>query len=190
MGARVHVLETDAYNKKMVELANPFRTPVDPATGKSQWIPYVKVGEKLYFQNCAQCHSVDGKTIIGPTWKGLWKSKVPFSESNVSGYTLDENDSDQKWEDYIKESVLQPAVKIVAGCPNVMPTQPQFAGSEVNDEKLRAIIEYIKSVGSQPYNPPINPIDKPELFNADKDRPIHPESRAAQKSAAAPKPLP
>jgi cytochrome c oxidase subunit II len=187
MGARVHVLDTEHYNKKMTELANPFKL-TDPVTGKGQWIPYVEVGKKFYNQySCSQCHTIDGSKNTGPTWKGLWKSNVTFSESNVPGFTLSPSDSDEKWEAYIHESVLIPSAKIVKDFQNQMPPQPQFAGDEANPaglEKLRAVIEYMKSVGALPYKPRVNPKDNPELFVADEKHPNHPESLAAEKAAA------
>ena len=45
-------------------------------------------------------------------------------------------------ETYLRESILQPAAKIVKGYPNVMPS---FQG-RVTDEQLIALIAYIKSL--------------------------------------------
>ena len=56
------------------------------------------------------------------TAQGLWKSDVKFSATNVPGYTLSASDSDEKWDAYIHESVLQPDAKIVEGYNNVMPS--------------------------------------------------------------------
>jgi len=177
MTARVHILNKENYDRKMTELANPFK---DAATNK--WIPYTKVGEKIFIQSCNACHNITGQPgNVGPTWKGLWKSNPKFSSSNVPGYTLSPTDSDEKWEAYIRESVLDPGAKIVAGYTNTMPPQPQFAGSETNEEKFRALLAYIKSVGSLPYTPAVTPEKNPDLFNADAAHPNHPESLAAQK---------
>jgi cytochrome c oxidase subunit 2 len=61
--------------------------------------------------------------------------------------------------DYIRESILNPQAKIVAGFPPIMPT---FQG-QVSEEQLLALTEYIKSLapatsapggaGSQPSGP-------------------------------------
>jgi len=179
----VHVLDLAAYADKMKELANPFKEK--DAAGHSHWIPYTRIGEKLYHQSgCATCHSVDGTRIIGPTWKGLWKSDVHFSASNVPGYTLAASDPDEKWEAYIRESVLVPDAKIVDTYNNVMPSfASQFGGDpkSAKDEELRAIMAYIKSIGNTGWQPAIPPDS--ELYDADK-YPIHPESLAAQQAAA------
>ncbi|MGN6370256.1 MAG: cytochrome c oxidase subunit II transmembrane domain-containing protein [Phycisphaerae bacterium] len=180
-----HVLDHDAYIEKMKELANPFKEKL--ADGKSVYIPYTKIGEKLYHQaGCATCHSVDGSKIIGPTWKGLWKSDVKFSASNEAGYSLSPSDPDQKWELYIHESILHPDYKIVDGYNNVMPSfAAQFDGpaGSAKHELLRALTDYIKSIGNTGWKPTVTPESNPDLFDADKN-PNHPESEAAQHAAA------
>jgi cytochrome c oxidase subunit 2 len=193
MGARVYVYNTkEEYEKKMTELANPFK---ETKGEEARWLPYRDVGEKFYLTYCAQCHSTpDPKNpsalrggAVGPSWKGLYKNPegVQFAASNEPGFTLSGSDSDQKWEDYIKDSILNPEHKIVKGFGNQMPSfAGQFAGSPIKDEKRRAIIEFIKSIGSQqPYTPAADPKKNPELFDA-KTHPVHPESLAAQKGAA------
>ena len=100
---------------------------------------------------CSQCHSINGAPGTGPTWKGLYKSDVPFSKSNVSGYTLTKNDDDKKWDEYLRESILHPEAKIVQDFQNVMPSQESaFSGSPYKEKKLQAIIEFIKSVEIRP----------------------------------------
>ena len=119
MHTKVFVLDKDDYNKKLDEAANIF---VDHATNKP--LPYVEVGKKLYAtKGCAQCHSIDGGIGQGPTWKGLYKSNVDFSSSNVPGYTLTEGDDDEKWDAYLVESILHPEAKIVKDFANNMPSQ-------------------------------------------------------------------
>jgi cytochrome c oxidase subunit 2 len=53
-------------------------------------------------------------------------------------------------EDYIRESILQPAAKIVSGFKPVMPT---FQG-QISDEQLNALIAYVKSL-SGPASPSV-----------------------------------
>jgi cytochrome c oxidase subunit II len=136
------VLDAAGYSAKLAELSNIF---LDPATKKP--LPYAKVGERLYkTSGCAQCHTVDGSPGQGPTWLGLYKSDVRFSVA-PPGYTLTAADSDAKWDAYLRESILDPGAKIVAGYQNVMPSAaPQYSGSAYKDKKLEALIEYIKSV--------------------------------------------
>ena len=79
-----------------------------------------------------QCHSTDGTTIVGPTFKDLFGSQVPITgQGNV---LADEN--------YIRESVLYPQAKVHQGFNPVMPS---FLG-QLNDNDIYAIICYFKSI--------------------------------------------
>lgn len=90
-------------------------------------------GEKLYNQRgCRQCHSVDGKSGIGPSFKGIWGHPAILKDG--SRIVVDEN--------YIRESIVEPQAKVVAGYEPVMPT---FRG-RLKDKEITAIIEYIKTL--------------------------------------------
>src|SRR5665213_104948 len=94
--------------------------------------PFVTEGKLLYSQNCAQCHSVDGSKIVGPTWKDMYASIVPLE----GGKTVLADDA------YVLESIEYPAAKIVSGFPNVMPS---FKGHFPPNE-IKAITWYMKSI--------------------------------------------
>lgn len=96
-------------------------------------IPLVELGAKLYFTGgCNACHTTDGSAKSGPTWQGIWgQTHTMTSGERV---LVDEN--------YIRESILTPGVRIVAGFPNQMPT---FQG-RFSERELRAIIAYIASL--------------------------------------------
>ena len=82
---------------------------------------------------CVGCHSLDGTRVVGPTFKGLFGS-----EHAIEGGSQVKVD-----EDYLRESILNPAAKIAAGYPaGVMPT---YAG-QLSDDELKALVEYIKTV--------------------------------------------
>lgn len=94
--------------------------------------PNADRGEILVEQNgCYACHSVDGSTLVGPTWSGLYNSEVELADGSV--VTADD--------EFIRESILEPNAKIVAGFPpNAM---PQYVFSE---EEIADIIEFIKTL--------------------------------------------
>ncbi|MCH2109474.1 MAG: cytochrome c [Polyangiaceae bacterium] len=95
--------------------------------------PLNELGAKLYQQRgCSTCHSVDGSPKIGPTWKGLFGKQRNFEDG--SSATADEN--------YLKNSINNPAGQVVAGYPNSMPT---FQG-KFTDQELNGIVEYIKTL--------------------------------------------
>jgi cytochrome c oxidase subunit II len=93
-------------------------------------------GAKL-FQDlaCANCHKPDN-TGRCPSLVGVFGSTVKLS----SGGTVKADEA------YIRESILQPNAKIVAGYQPVMPT---FQGL-VTEEGVLQLVEYIKSLGQKP----------------------------------------
>jgi cytochrome c oxidase subunit 2 len=88
---------------------------------------------------CVNCHHLDGSGRC-PTLVGLFGKKVQLSDGRT--VTADEA--------YIRESILQPTAKIVAGYQPLMPT---FQGL-VTEEGVVQLIEYIKSLGQPPGGPP------------------------------------
>jgi cytochrome c oxidase subunit 2 len=90
-------------------------------------------GERVYKAfACNSCHNPDSTVKVGPGFGGLFGKTETFTDG--SSQAVDEN--------YIKESVLTPNAKVVAGFTPQMPT---FAG-QINDEQMDALIAYIKSL--------------------------------------------
>lgn len=81
---------------------------------------------------CMACHSVDGTTVVGPTWQGLFMSEVPLEDGST--VTADEA--------YLEESIREPQLKIHDGFQNVMPR----LADNMTDEQIQDIIEFIKSL--------------------------------------------
>ena len=93
-------------------------------------------GEKLFTQlACATCHIANG-TGRAPSLNGLYGAKVLLADGST--VTADEA--------YIRESIVQPKAKIVAGYQPVMPT---FQGL-VTEEQILNLTAYIKSLQTQP----------------------------------------
>lgn len=82
---------------------------------------------------CVACHSADGTTSIGPTWKGLFDSQVKLTD----GKTVQVN------VDYLKRSILQPNSEIVHGYTKGL--MPPYEGV-ISEEDLNRIVDYIKSL--------------------------------------------
>jgi cytochrome c oxidase subunit 2 len=93
-------------------------------------------GEKL-FQDlaCANCHKADGSGRC-PSLVGLFGRNVQLAD----GRTVKADEA------YIRESILRPDAKVVAGFQPLMPT---FQGL-VTEEGVLQLMEYIKSLGKQP----------------------------------------
>lgn len=91
-------------------------------------------GEQLFQQlGCVSCHVNDGLGR-GSSLAG----KYGAQETLANGTTVNVDDT------YIRESILTPQMRLVAGYGPVMPT---FQG-QVNEEGLMSLIEYIKSIPS------------------------------------------
>ena len=99
-------------------------------------IPLVTLGEQLYAaKGCAACHSVDGSTGSGPTWKNIWGETHRFTNGESSVVDLN----------YIRQSILDPNSQIVQGWPAQMPS---YAG-QFTDRELLATAMYIKSLSDE-----------------------------------------
>ena len=92
-----------------------------------------KRGERIYKGNCFACHSIDGskKAGGGPSFKGLYGAHRTFADDSTGTAN----------EDYLRESMLEPAKRIVKGFTPGMPPQ-----SSLNDAEIRSVIEFIKSL--------------------------------------------
>jgi cytochrome c oxidase subunit II len=96
----------------------------------------VEAGQKLFSDLvCISCHS-DTAQGRGPNLKGLYGSSVKLE----GGQTVTFDDA------YIRESILHPQAKIVAGFQPIMPT---FQGL-VTEEQLLQLMAYVKSLGETP----------------------------------------
>ena len=127
MGGWVTVMEPDEYAKWL--------------SGSSGSGDPVAIGQKLYSElACNTCHLPDGKGR-GPSYNGVYGSQVKLADGST--VLADDN--------YIRESILQPNAKIVAG---YLPVMPSFQGL-VTEEQIVDLTAYIKSLKDQP--PPAKP---------------------------------
>ena len=100
-------------------------------------------GEKLFGDlACNTCHRPDSRGR-GPVLDNLFGHPVQLHDGTT--VTADEN--------YLRESILQPAAKITAG---FQPVMPAFQGL-VTEEQLLALIEYVKSLSTGPQAEPARP---------------------------------
>jgi cytochrome c oxidase subunit 2 len=130
MLATLRVVSQSEYdqwvNDRSEELALLSKSPADQ-------------GRSLYTaKGCNGCHSIDGSKVVGPSFLKLWGRKEKLADG--SDYEVDEN--------YIRESILNPNAKVVAGYPaGVMQS---YAG-QLDDDHISQIIAFIKTLdGSQP----------------------------------------
>ena len=91
-------------------------------------------GATLASENgCASCHSIDGAVLVGPTWKGLWGSKVPLKGGGSVTADLA----------YITSSVRDPNAERRDTAAGVM---PQYGPDRLSDTDLASIVAYLKEL--------------------------------------------
>lgn len=91
-------------------------------------------GKELYqSKGCSVCHSIDGSKIIGPSFKGLFGKKEKVTTNGKEREVVVD-------EAYIMKSEHEPNADIVVGFQPLMPPSP------MNDEEIKAVIEFMKTL--------------------------------------------
>lgn len=125
MTATVRVVPEEQFEKEILEAATGWK---DLPVEELKYYAY----EKLYAR-CVSCHTLDGSVKQGPSF---WETHNNWGKERVlkdgSSVTVDEN--------YVRNSILNPAGQIVEGFPNVMPT---FQG-QLKERQVLALVEMIK----------------------------------------------
>ena len=130
MFSKVHVVDQPTYDAKIAELADITKGPDGP-------LPPVQIGQKVAQLNgCFSCHSVNGTTGTGPTWRDLYGA-TNHEMADGSAITVDDN--------YILESIRNPNAKVRKGFgpPSSMNPYPK---SQIPDDYISYLIEYQKSI--------------------------------------------
>ena len=95
----------------------------DPARGERVW--------KL--KGCVSCHSTDGSKLVGPTWKGLFGSKlVVIAEGKETAVTADD--------DYLARSIRHPPREVVKGFA------PQMPKADLKERDIADLLAFIKTL--------------------------------------------
>lgn len=129
MIATVKILPPAEYKEWEKKLGGCSGTPEECEPAK--W------GERLFVKNgCTTCHGaggsgeISGSKTVGPKLAGVFGHEVQTTAGVVQA---DEN--------YLRESILRPNAKIVAGYATVQ--MPPFV---MKDAQLDAVIAYLKSL--------------------------------------------
>ena len=95
-----------------------------------------QTGQTLFQQlGCSTCHRFDVQGR-GPNLMGAFGKPVQLEDGRT--VVMDEN--------YVRESILNPAAKVVSGFKPIMPV---FQG-QVTEEQLNSLIAYVKSLSQAP----------------------------------------
>jgi cytochrome c oxidase subunit 2 len=123
---------SDMLAHVVVHPPGEFEKWLDQASNFLETMSPVDAGRKLFqVRGCQQCHSMDGSAKTGPTLLGVFGREEQMADGST--VIADEN--------YIRESILEPNARVVAGFEPVMPT---YQG-RLKDEEIMAIIEYLKA---------------------------------------------
>ncbi len=124
---------SNMITKVVVHPSGEFETWLGKASNFLEQMTPVDAGRKIFqVRGCQQCHSVDGTAKVGPSLRGVFGHQVRLADGST--VTADEN--------YIRQSILEPASEVVAGFDPVMPT---FQG-RLSDQEITALIAYLKSL--------------------------------------------
>ncbi len=109
-------------------------------------------GRKLFTKlQCITCHGANAQARA-PVLEGIFNTMVPLNDGR--NVVADEN--------YLRESIMQPAAKIVAGYQPIMPT---FQGL-IKEDELVELIAYIKSLKRGQTPPRVEETPPPEVLPA------------------------
>jgi cytochrome c oxidase subunit 2 len=104
-------------------------------------------GQTLFQQlGCSTCHRFDIQGR-GPNLTGVYGKPVQLED----GRTVLADDN------YVRESILNPAAKVVSGFKPIMPS---FQG-QVSEEQLNALLAYVKSLSQAPAGAAATPTSNP-----------------------------
>src|SRR5262245_24157340 len=104
----------------------------DWLAGKAGGMAMLSSGQQLFQQfGCQTCHrAVSGQR--GPSLEGLFGREVKLNSGDVVTADLE----------YIRESILNPNAKLVAGYQRLMPTYRE----QLSPEQINQLVEYVRSL--------------------------------------------
>lgn len=83
-------------------------------------------------KGCKACHSLDGSAGIGPSWLHSYGSVRTFADGSTA--VVDD--------DYLRQSMQQPALRVVSGFQNVMVAAP------LSENEMSMLITLIRSLAT------------------------------------------
>jgi cytochrome c oxidase subunit 2 len=103
--------------------------------GRTADTPPAVAGAALFEQlRCVTCHGAAGTATRGPPLAGVFGSDVRLADGSIVAAN----------ESYLRESIVRPGAKVVAG---FQPLMPAYEG-QISEEGINDLIAYIKSLGS------------------------------------------
>jgi cytochrome c oxidase subunit 2 len=88
----------------------------------------------LKARSCLTCHSLDGRVMVGPTFKGLFGQRETVTDANGKAREIVVDEA------HLAKSIQDPMADIVKGYPPAMPSAP------LTEAELKQVIELLKSL--------------------------------------------
>lgn len=115
----------------IVQYLKSARPEFKPAEDAGDVDPAVAAGRMVYMaKTCSACHTDNGTTLVGPTFKGFWGSERELE----GGETVTANEA------YLRESIANPMLKVSKGFPPAMPPQT------LTDQEISDLIAFLESI--------------------------------------------
>ena len=115
----------------VVGLLSPV-SPPEPAVQPAGVDPLQTARELAESKGCTACHSLDGSAGIGPSWLHSYGAVRTFADGGT----------DVVDEDYLRQSMQQPAARVVAGFQNVM------VAAGLSEDEMSMLIALIRSLAA------------------------------------------
>ncbi|QDU35048.1 Cytochrome c oxidase subunit 2 precursor [Poriferisphaera corsica] len=124
-------------SKVILHTPESFSSWLEKASDQGAGLTPVEYGAKLYkSKTCAQCHSLNGSKLIGPSFLNNYGYPVELKDGSAP--IVDEN--------FIRQAIVQPNSHGIKGYQPVMPAIP------LSDQEVTALVTFIKAQ-SDKYQP-------------------------------------
>jgi len=125
-------LHSGMIGRVVVMEPREFQAWLSGGTGGAGVAPVTRAGARVFqAEGCPSCHG-GGSEARGPVLAGVFGSRVQLADGST--VMADEG--------YLRESILNPAAKVVAGYQPVMPTYQGL----LSEEDVMQLIAYLKSL--------------------------------------------
>lgn len=82
----------------------------------------LELGKKVYKSSCKSCHTLDGRPLNGPSFRGIWGTQQTLSDDTK--VIVDEN--------FVRTSLAAPSRQRIKGYPDMMPSFSYLSNARVD----------------------------------------------------------